>query len=200
MLACLNFGILIAASMLFTGSYVKSVSPAALERTMGQRAYERCGQYRLIASVFMTVAAANYMVYYWYPLPVPLPRTFPWGWTVSALIALVIAVPSGYLMYRGIRDAGAETMEPKKEHEMYGGIYTKIRHPQALGEFPLWWAMAFLANSPFLVLFSCVYVPVWYYLCRAEERDLLLRYGEAYEAYCQRVGFWLPKRPGKEEQ
>jgi len=45
-----------------------------------------------------------------------------------------------------------------------------------------------------LVLFSFLYIPVWYYLCVAEERDLLIRYGTAYEEYRQRVGFWLPKR------
>ena len=60
---------------------------------------------------------------------------------------------------------------------MYGGIYQKIRHPQAVGEFPLWWVIAFLVHSPFLVLFSFLYVPVWYSLCLAEERDLVLRYG-----------------------
>jgi len=105
-----------------------------------------------------------------------------------------IAIPSLYLMLRGIKDAGEETMRPKQEHEMYGGIYERIRHPQAVGEFPLWWVIAFLVHSPFLVLFSFLYVPVWYYLCVAEEKDLLIRYGIAYEEYCRRVGFWLPKR------
>ena len=47
-------------------------------------------------------------------------------------------------------------MTPKREHTMYEGIYTRIRHPQAVGEFPLWWVLAFLAHSPFLVLFTCV--------------------------------------------
>ena len=84
-------------------------------------------------------------------------------------------------------------MRPKREHEMYGGIYERIRHPQAVGEFPLWWVIAFLVHSPFLVLFSFLYIPVWYYLRVAEERDLLIRYGTAYEEYRQRVGFRFPK-------
>jgi protein-S-isoprenylcysteine O-methyltransferase Ste14 len=189
----LNFGILIVSSFLFTFFYVKSVSPAALEKRIGPSAYHRCTVYRVISSVFMIVVAANYILYHWFPLPLPLPQTFPWPWWVSVGIAALISVPSLYLMIRGIRDAGEETMKPKPEHTMYGGIYTRIRHPQALGELPLWWVFAFLARSPFLVIFSFFYVPVWYYMCVAEERDLLIRYGTAYEEYRAKTGFWLPK-------
>jgi len=194
MISGINFSVLIASSFLFTLFYVKSVSPAALEDRIGAAAYPKCSTYRMISSVFMTVVAVNYILYYWFPLPLPLPHTFLWPWWVSAVIATAIALPSLYLMVRGVRDAGEETMTPKREHEMYGGIYERIRHPQALGEFPLWWVIAFLVHSPFLVLFSFLYIPVWYYLCVAEERDLRIRYGTPYEEYCRRVGFWLPKR------
>jgi protein-S-isoprenylcysteine O-methyltransferase Ste14 len=189
----LNFVSIIIFSFLFTFLYVKSVSPAALEKRIGPSAYHRCTAYRVISSIFMIVVAANYILYHWFPLPLPLPRTFPWSWWVSAGIAALIAVPSLYLMIRGIRDAGEETIKPKPEHAMYGGIYTRIRHPQAVGEFPLWWVIAFLVHSPFLALFSFFYVPVWYYMCIAEERDLLIRYGTAYEEYRAKTGFWLPK-------
>jgi protein-S-isoprenylcysteine O-methyltransferase Ste14 len=194
MIPWINLAILIVSSFLFTIFYVKSVSPAALEKRIGDSAYNKCIAYRMIASIFMMVAAITYVLYYWFPIPMPLPDAFPWAYWVSAVIAVAIAIPSLYLMLRGIKDAGEETMRPKKEHEMYGGIYERIRHPQAVGEFPLWWVIAFLVHSPFLVLFSFLYVPVWYYLCVAEERDLLIRYGIAYEEYCRRVGFWLPKR------
>ena len=193
MISWLNFGVLIISSFLFTIFYVKSVQPAALEKRIGPTAYHRCATYRMISSVFMFIAVANYILYYWFPLPLPLSRTFPWSWWISAVIAVLIGVPSLYLMFRGIKDAGEETMRPKQEHTLYGGIYTRIRHPQALGEFPTWWMMAFLVHSPFLVLFSFVYIPVWYYFCVAEERDLVIRYGTAYEEYRAKTGFWLPK-------
>ena len=193
MTAWLNFSVLIASSFLFTVFYVRSVGPAALEERIGPSAYRKCAIYRVISSTFMIVVAANYALYYWFPLPLPLPRTFPWSWWVSAGVAVIVAVPSLYLMLRGVKDAGKETMTPKREHSMYGGIYSRIRHPQALGEFPLWWALAFLVHSPFLVLFSFVFVPVWYFLCVAEERDLLIRYGAAYEEYRTTTGFWLPR-------
>ena len=193
MIGWINFVVLVVSSFFFTFYYVKSVSPAALGQKIGDSAYKKCASYRMIASVFMMMAAADYVLYYWFPLPLPLPQSFPWPWWVSALIALVIGIPSLYLMIRGVKDAGEETMRPKADHEMYGGIYEKIRHPQAVGEFPLWFVIAFFVHSPFLVLFSFLYIPVWVYICVAEERDLRIRYGAPYKEYCRRVGFWIPK-------
>jgi protein-S-isoprenylcysteine O-methyltransferase Ste14 len=194
MIPWINFIVLITSSVLFTIFYVKSVSPVALERKIGLSAFRKCAAYRLVASYFMGVAVINYILYYWFPIPLPLPVFLPWHWSVSVLIAASIAVPSLWLMIRGAKDAGEETMRPKREHEMYSGIYEKIRHPQAVGELPLWWVISLLVHSPFLALFSFVYIPVWYYFCIAEEKDLLIRYGTAYEEYCKRVGFWIPKR------
>jgi methanethiol S-methyltransferase len=196
MIPWINFAIMIISTVLFTHFYVKSVGPVALERKIGGSAFQKCATYRLFASVFMMVVAVNYILYYWFPLPLPLPAVFPWSWPISALLAACIAVPSSYLMIRSVKDAGEETMRPKHEHEMYGGIYERIRHPQAVAELALWWAIAFIVHSPFLVLFTFLYIPVWYYFCVAEEKDLLIRYGTTYDGYRKRVGFWIPKRSG----
>ena len=59
---------------------------------------------------------------------------------------------------------------------------------------PFWWVLAFLLNSPFLVLYSFVWIPVFLVMCWAEERDLVIRYGEAYRRYQMRTGFLVPKR------
>jgi protein-S-isoprenylcysteine O-methyltransferase Ste14 len=194
MIAWLNLAVLIASTLLFLYFYSRSAGPAALEKKIGERAYRRCAWYRVIASVFMTIATANYVVYVFYPLPIPLPHTFPWDWWVSALIAVFIAIPGGYLWFRGMKDAGKETMIPEKEHTLYGGIYRYIRHPQALGEVTFWWVIAFLLHSPFLVLFSFVWLPIFAIACWAEERDLVIRYGQAYEEYRRNTGFVIPKR------
>jgi protein-S-isoprenylcysteine O-methyltransferase Ste14 len=93
-----------------------------------------------------------------------------------------------------MKDAGKETMIPEKEHTLYGGIYRYIRHPQALGEVTFWWVIAFLLHSPFLVLFSFVWLPIFAIACWAEERDLVIRYGQAYEEYRRNTGFVIPKR------
>ena len=192
--AWINFAVLVVSTGLTLYYYVRSAGPAALENKIGPDAYKKCTRYRIAASLFMTLAGVNYFVYYFYPLPVSLPQTFPWSWWVSALIALLIAIPSGYLFWRGMKDAGEETVLVKKEHQLYGGIYQAIRHPQAVGELPFWWVIAFLLHSPFLVLYSLVWIPIFLVMCLAEERDLVLRYGEAYLDYQQRTGFLIPKR------
>ena len=194
MIAWINLAVLVVSAMLFLTFYVRSAGPAALEKRIGERAYATCTRYRIIASAFEAVAVVCYVVYFFYPLPVPLPRVFPWPWWISALIALLIAVPSGYLMWRGLKDAGEESLFVKKEHTMYGGIYKRIRHPQAAGELPFWWVFAFLLHSPFLAVFSFIWVPIFVIICWAEERDLLVRYGEEYEAYRARTGAVWPKR------
>jgi protein-S-isoprenylcysteine O-methyltransferase Ste14 len=194
MIAWFNLALLVAATLLTFYFYVRSAGPAALEKKIGPTAYDRCTRFRIIASIFMTVATVNYVVYYFHPLPTALPLTFPWPWWLSVMIAVTIAVPAGCLFWRGVKDAGEETLIVKKGHVMYGGIYEKIRHPQAAGELPFWWVIAFLLNSPFLVLYSFAWIPIFLAMCLAEERDLLIRYGQAYEEYRQHTGFWMPKR------
>ncbi|MFW9864374.1 MAG: methyltransferase family protein, partial [Candidatus Thorarchaeota archaeon] len=101
---------------------------------------------------------------------------------------------SMYFMYIGARDAGEETLIPKKEHTLYGGIYEKIRHPQALGEVWLGMVVGLYLNSPLLVALSLVFFPTFYYFCIVEERDLVIRYGQDYVDYRERIGMFFPKR------
>mgnify|MGYP000844986370 FL=1 len=193
MIAWINFAVLILASLLFLHFYMLSASPATREKVLGPSAYARCGRDRIVSAFFELIIVINYVIYYFYPLPTPLPETFPWAWWVSALIAVVIAVPSTTLMLIGLRDAGEEALRPKKEHTLYGGIYTKLRHPQAVGEVFLWWVIAFLLHSPFLALFSFIYIPIFIMMSLAEEQDLLWRYGDAYAEYCKRTGAFWPR-------
>jgi len=192
-IAWINFAVLVAATVLTPVFYIKSVGPAALEQKIGPAAYEKCGRYRLVAMITMTLAMGNYVVYYFYPLPIPLPLTFPWPWWVSAAISVLIAIPSGYLLARGMKDAGEETLMPKQEHTLYGGIYEKIRHPQAW-EALLWFTVAFLLHSPFLVLYSFLWLPIEYMMVMAEEPDLVIRFGQEYEEYRRRTGAFLPRK------
>ena len=186
----LNFILLVLSSILFLFFYVKSAGPAALEQKIGPSAYPKCKQYRIVASVFELVVVINYIVYFFYPLPIGLPTFFTWDYWVSAALAISIAGPGAILMFIGLKEAGEERLEPKQEHEMYGGIYETMRHPQAVGEVTLWWLFAFLLNSPFLVIYSFVFIPIFYITCWAEERDLVIRYGQDYVDYQERVGFF----------
>jgi protein-S-isoprenylcysteine O-methyltransferase Ste14 len=168
MIGWINFVDLLVATLLTLVYYIKSVGPAALERKIGPAAYAKCTRYRITSSIFMTLVGINYVVYAFNPIPLPLPRVFPWPYWVSALIAVIIAIPSGILFAREMKDAGEETMLVKKEHTLYGGIYQKIRHPQATGEVWYWWVFAFLCNSPFLVVYSFIWLPLFHLMSRAE--------------------------------
>jgi protein-S-isoprenylcysteine O-methyltransferase Ste14 len=165
-----------------------------LEQKIGESAYPKCKSYRLIAGTFEAITVINYIIYFFYPLPIGLPLMLPWDWWISILAGFLIFVPSMYLMFIGMKDAGAETLAPKKEHSLYTGIYEKVRHPQAIGECVLWFPIALWLNSPFLILYSIVWIPIFYLMCVAEERDLILRYGQPYLEYRERVGFLIPKR------
>jgi protein-S-isoprenylcysteine O-methyltransferase Ste14 len=106
----------------------------------------------------------------------------------------LIGVPATALMFKGMHDAGEETMRPKPEHTMYTGIYDRLRHPQAVGEVFLFPVTGLLLHSPFLTLFSLIYFPIFIIMCYAEEQDLLLRYGEAYADYCKHTNAFWPKK------
>ncbi len=189
MIEWLNIISLILSTVLFTYFYIKSIAPAKLEQEIGEVAYEKCARYRVIMGIFEAMTIVNYVIYYFSPLPLPLPVVLPWEWWISLVLAVVIGIPSVYLMFRGMKDAGKETITPRKEHTMYGGIYERMRHPQAVGESVIWLPFALILNSPFLVLYSFVFIPIMYIFCQYEERDLLIRYGEDYRQYRERVGW-----------
>jgi protein-S-isoprenylcysteine O-methyltransferase Ste14 len=188
----INFAVMIISSILFVWLYIISVSPAALEKKIGPSAYKRCGVYRSISMVFMFVVLANYILYNYYPIP-GLPQYLPWPRWISTAIAVILGIPTTFLVFKGMFDAGKEMAFPQKDGEMYGGIYKKIRHPQAW-EAVYWFVIAFALHSPFLVLISILWLPVEYWMMRAEEKDLILRFGQAYEKYIEEVGMFWPKR------
>jgi protein-S-isoprenylcysteine O-methyltransferase Ste14 len=190
-----NFVSLVVCSIIFSVMYAMSVRPAHLEQKIGVKAYRRCTFYRNIIMIPMMIVLVNYMVYHFYPLPIdPFPARFAWPYSINIMLALILGVPTMIVFIRGILDAGKETLVPDKSHKMYNGIYEKVRHPQALGEAPMWLWFALLLNSPFLTVFSLAYLVVWYWWCVEEEKDLLLRYGDSYAEYMQRTGMFFPRR------
>jgi len=194
MLPWINFGVMVIGSILMFIFYLLSSRPGQLEKKIGKVAYQRCGRYRMIASLFELIVIVTYVVYSNYPLPLGLPEKFPWDYCISIVLALVIAVPSGYIMLRGVLDAGEESMLPKKNGKLFGGIYKKIRHPQAMGELPIWWSLSLFLNTPFLALYSLIWIPIFIAMALYEEKDLEIRFGEKYRTYKANTGFIIPKK------
>jgi protein-S-isoprenylcysteine O-methyltransferase Ste14 len=191
----LNLLLLILSTIASLYFYLKSVQPAKLEQEIGEIAYEKCERYRIYSSIPFGIFFISYVIYAFYPLPLPIPNELPWDYSVSVILLIVISIPSFALMSVGVKAAGEETLRPKKEHRMYGGIYNWIRHPQSLGEVWVAHIVALLLNRTFLFLFAFIWIPVFYYMALVEERDLVLRYGEPYIEYRNRVGMFFPKKP-----
>lgn len=211
MIEWINFILMLAFPVLSAYYYAQSVSIIRLERAffhkrlsalfkfdggskkIGPDAFKRGEQYSIASLFFFMMICVTYLIYYFYPLQVPLPQTFPTsGWILAPIAALFI-IPLGYVYYKAAKDAGEGTIRPKKESELYGGIYRKIRHPQAGALLPIGWILGFILNSPFLVLLSFIWIPAFYLMCLAEEKDLILRYGDTYREYMKETGFFFPK-------
>jgi methanethiol S-methyltransferase len=194
MIELVNFFILIFSTILFLYFYVLSVSPAFYETEIGKKAYKRCGIYRTISMIFMFITCINYVIYYFYPLSISLSRRLFVNHWISVIIGIVILIPSATLMIKGIIDAGKEAIAPQEGQTLYKGIYDKIRHPQAQGEVFLFWVIAFILNSPFLIIYSFIWLPIFYLICIAEEKDLLLRFGKDYIDYRNKTGMFIPRK------
>jgi len=190
----LNLGVLLASTVVYVWLYVLSVGPARREQYLGERAWDLCRRYRKLVFIPMTTYLISYGLFIAFPPDVGLPRWFPWPWWVSLGVAVVLGVPFGILFGKAARAAGGESLRPDKDNPMYGGIYERIRHPQATGEHGLWVLMGLASHSPFLALFSLVWIPAAWIMSRAEERDLVIRFGRPYRDYMERTGMFLPRR------
>lgn len=198
-LAWANFLSLTGSLVLFGYLYLLSVQPVARVARHGEKGWAECKRLRLVASLFEFVSFVNIILWIFVPLPGLNWLVHPWWWP-SFLIGLGIACPGIVLMLKGARDAGSETLTPSGETEMYGGIYEYIRHPQTLGEFPLWVAIAFAINSWFLILVTLVFIVVYTpFMIHYEEKDLVRRFGDKYLEYQRRTGALFPKFRKKEQ-
>ena len=90
MIAWINVAVLILSSLLFLYFYVLSVSPAGMAMVIGNKAYHRCGNFRVVAILFELVTILCYLLYGLYPLPIPLPTRFTVSGYVAFLMGLVL--------------------------------------------------------------------------------------------------------------
>lgn len=163
------------------------------EEKHGEKAWEESKKIRIACGIFETIVLINNFL--WILVPVDsLQWQIAESYVTLIILAVVLSTPFLIIMVKGMMDAGKETMEPSKDTEMYGGIYKYIRHPQSLGEFPLFVTFAILTNSWFMVILSAllviIYVPI---MVKIEEEDLIKRFGESYKEYQKKTGALLPK-------
>ncbi|TFG16644.1 MAG: isoprenylcysteine carboxylmethyltransferase family protein [Promethearchaeota archaeon] len=193
-LGIINFSVLLLSYLLFGYFYVLSIQPVKRQEKYGEKAWDNCKRLRLIASFFEGIVILNLILWIWFPLPIVDTWIISPNFWLGIIIALIIGIPCCIVMFLGLKAAGSESLTPSKDTKMYEGIYRYIRHPQTLGEFPLFVVICFGVNSWFLVmistLFIVIYVPIMIYY---EERDLIRRFGEKYRNYQKTTGALFPR-------
>ncbi len=176
----------------FSIFYIISLQPAALSSRIGDKAYKICGFLRMIAMVFEMAAIAGYIL-------------FVFGDKLNYAIlkdnemiiriagAAVTGLTVGFTLYSA-KVAGWEAAVPNKESNLYGGIYNYMRHPQTLGEMLSWFGIAMILNSLTLLVYSIIWIPLFYSYTVLEDNDLALRFGDEYTEYSKRVGAFRRKK------
>ncbi|MFX1378631.1 MAG: methyltransferase family protein [Promethearchaeota archaeon] len=148
---------------------------------------------RIFASFFEFIIVINLTLWSMFPISLVSWQVHT-NYIIGIVIGVLITIPCLIILIKGVRDAGQETIQPSQDTQMYGGIYNYIRHPQSLGEFPLFIAIAFMVNSWFLIvlmsIYIILYVPIMIYY---EEQDLIKRFGEKYREYQKKTGAIFPR-------
>jgi protein-S-isoprenylcysteine O-methyltransferase Ste14 len=175
-------------------TYIISIQPMKRAEKRGDKAWKECKTFRSVGGIFELISVINLILWIWYPLPLLGEWRISSNIWVGLIIGLCMLVPCLILVGKGVIDAGSETLSPSKETEMYGGIYNHIRHPQSLGEFPLFVALGFMLNSWFFVLISLIFIIVYIpIMIHFEEKDLVRRFGDKYKEYQEHTGALFPK-------
>ena len=124
----------------------------------------------------------------------------PWWMTAVGSALLVLAIRFFWLASRIISRrtlVGLPELEPRKNVQplLETGIYARTRNPIYLTHSLIIVALALLtgfAANWVLLLLDLVLMPL---MIRAEERELIRRYGAEYTNYMQRVPRFFPKWP-----
>lgn len=173
--------------------YIKSVMPAHREEKVGKKAWKDCKRFRSISVVLLLTLVIQMIFWVWFPIPGLTIIIHP-NPVIPLLLGAFIAIPLTAILMQGIRDAGKETMNPLQDTELFGGIYNYIRHPQMVGELPLFIILALFLNSLFLVLYSIFVLIISFpIIVHYEEKDLVKRFGAEYIEYQKRTGCIFPK-------
>ncbi len=190
----LNFISLLISFFLLGYIYILSLQPMKKAEKLGDKAWKYCKNLRALSSIFEFISILNFILWIWYPLPMVDEWIISQNIWIGVLIAICIFIPCFIIMIKGVLDAGSETISPSEETEMYGGIYNYIRHPQTIGEFPIYIALGFFLNSWFLAIISLIFI-VFYtpIMIHYEEKDLIRRFGDKYREYQKRTGALFPK-------
>ena len=192
-LSWINFVTLNLSIFLTFFFYILSVIPATREEKIGERSWKLCATFRVISDILFLILIVSILLWIWFPISI-INWKISKNYLILIIIAVLIAIPSFYILIRALKDAGKETIETSKDTKMYGGIYKHIRHPQISGSILLFIILCLILNSLFLLIWiislMLLITPIVIYF---EEKDLIKRFGDGYLFYKKNVGALIPK-------
>lgn len=118
--------------------------------------------------------------YYWWPIIIGLIITISGQLIRGATIGLAYIV------------RGGKDKKVYAEHLVTEGIFNHCRNPLYVGNVLMLVGVGILSNS---LLYVAVFIPLFLFIYQtivlAEENFLRKKFGEAFEAYCDRVSRWM---------
>jgi protein-S-isoprenylcysteine O-methyltransferase Ste14 len=122
-------------------------------------------------------------------------KNLPPAWQIALGFALVIF--EGWIFWRVKHDLGGARLVGQAELSGTGeiarnGIYACVRHPRYVGSFLAILGACSLAGTRFMWLTAGVWCILTLIAISYEERELLARFGAAYEDYCRQVPRFFP--------
>jgi protein-S-isoprenylcysteine O-methyltransferase Ste14 len=111
---------------------------------------------------------------------------------ILEIVSITFIVLALLLLGLSLKDSYPEFYSPQFEQRLFGGIYNRIRHPQALSVILIWFSISLLLNSVLLLIITVISSVILYFITHQEEKDLIARFKEDYIRYKYLVpGFWL---------
>lgn len=118
-----------------------------------------------------------------------LNRQVPLG--IRIPLGVVLMVLSGYLAREGLSIVfGEEREEPGVIRK---GVFGVVRHPIYLAEVLLYLGLLMLSLSLAAAVVWAIAIAFLHIISRYEEKLLLARFGQAYQAYMREVPMWIPR-------
>jgi len=137
--------------------------------------------------VILVIASSCYLGLYFFPIEI---LHLPWE---SHLISVGVGILISTISYGVGISAKQEIKKGNGKQLITSGVFARIRHPWAFNELTCFFMLAFFVNSGFLVVLSLLWIPVFAFVCKDEEKHLVSRFGQDYLAYKNRSGFMLPR-------
>lgn len=125
------------------------------------------------------------------------------GWPPlpMAVIGICLIIFEGWIFWRVHHDLGTSRLVGRTELAGGGelqscGIYARIRHPRYTGSLLAILGACLLDGTRVAWLVAAAWLLLMLLAIALEERELRMRFGDAYREYCRRVPRFIPRLAG----